>query len=645
MKRLSVFLILLLSLTAALAQTADDQYVQIFSGIQAADTLNENARSADALAKYLEAQTALQRFQKGYPGWNPGIVSFRLGYINGKIAELRSKLPGGATPPVNETTPTPAPDPIQVQRQLSALSEQVRQLQADRSILEAKLREALSIQPAAKDPRELAKAEEQIKKLQKENDLLQVVLDQEKAKPASADPKALDQMKLALTEANTKLAQEAERSAALDKEKQELKKRLDTLIPNGWNEASIEKTTKELDAANQQIADQKELLLRLKAEKEALQARLKDAGKESDSVAALKAENELLKKQLAARGSVTANPEAAGTQLAQAQAQVAALQSDKDMLRLEKSALETRVKQLQAGAPKDVITPFSSQPNPETKRVQQLERDKEDLQKKLDTANKQLASVSRKKGESGVVQQLQNEIVGLNSRLGVLEAQKVPYSAEELALFKARPGSLAASEVRKPVSQLPAGSTELVAEAQRHFSARQFDKAEENYQEILKKDEKNPLTLANLAAIQLERNRLPEAEQNAAKAVAQAPEDAFSLQILGQAKFRQKDFDGALDALSRAAKLDPSNATVQNSLGLVLSEKGMRGPAETALRKAIQLQPNYGEAHNNLAVIYLSQKPPLLELARWHYQKAVAAGTSNPSLLQMLEIAEKGAAK
>ena len=122
MKRLSVFLILLLSLTAALAQTADDQYVQIFSGIQAADTLNENARSADALAKYLEAQTALQRFQKGYPGWNPGIVSFRLGYINGKIAELRSKLPGGATPPVNETTPTPAPDPIQVQRQLSALS-------------------------------------------------------------------------------------------------------------------------------------------------------------------------------------------------------------------------------------------------------------------------------------------------------------------------------------------------------------------------------------------------------------------------------------------------------------------------------------------------------------------------------------------
>ena len=34
---------------------------------------------------------------------------------------------------------------------------------------------------------------------------------------------------------------------------------------------------------------------------------------------------------------------------------------------------------------------------------------------------------------------------------------------------------------------------------------------------------------------------------------------------------------------------------------------------------------------HNLAVIYLSQQPPLLELARWHYQKALAAGVpKNP---------------
>jgi Tfp pilus assembly protein PilF len=94
--------------------------------------------------------------------------------------------------------------------------------------------------------------------------------------------------------------------------------------------------------------------------------------------------------------------------------------------------------------------------------------------------------------------------------------------------------------------------------------------------------------------------------------------------------------------LSRAAKLDPQNPEIENYLGVTLSHKGLRAQAETALRKAIQLDPNYAAAHNNLAVIYVSQQPPLVELARWHYQKAVDAGQPrNPDLEKLL--ADKGA--
>jgi len=90
--------------------------------------------------------------------------------------------------------------------------------------------------------------------------------------------------------------------------------------------------------------------------------------------------------------------------------------------------------------------------------------------------------------------------------------------------------------------------------------------------------------------------------------------------------------------LSRAAKLDPRNPEIENYLGVTLGHKGLRAQAETALRKAIQLDPNYGPAHNNLAVIYISQVPPLVELARWHYQKALDAGQPrNPNLEQMLD--------
>ncbi len=65
---------------------------------------------------------------------------------------------------------------------------------------------------------------------------------------------------------------------------------------------------------------------------------------------------------------------------------------------------------------------------------------------------------------------------------------------------------------------------------------------------------------------------------------------------------------------------------IQNFLGLALSGKGLRPQAEIALRKAIALNPNYAEAQCNLAALYISQDPPLVELARWHYQKALDAG-------------------
>src|SRR4029077_2638436 len=104
-------------------------------------------------------------------------------------------------------------------------------------------------------------------------------------------------------------------------------------------------------------------------------------------------------------------------------------------------------------------------------------------------------------------------------------------------------------------------------------------------------------------------------EINLKAALALEPEDAYSLSVLGNLKFRQGKYDDALDALGRAAKLDPQNPEIQNYLGLTLSEKGLRGPAETALRKAIQLQPDYASAHNNLAVIYITQNPPAVELA------------------------------
>ena len=116
----------------------------------------------------------------------------------------------------------------------------------------------------------------------------------------------------------------------------------------------------------------------------------------------------------------------------------------------------------------------------------------------------------------------------------------------------------------------------------------------------------------------------------------------YNLSTLGYLKFRQEKYDDACSVLSRAAQLDPKNPEIQNYLGVALSHKGLRPQAEAALRCAVQLAPDYAPAHNNLAVIYLSQENPVPALARWHYQKALDAGQPrNPDLEKML--ADKGA--
>ncbi len=655
MKWFAVIVALLLASAGARAQGPDDEYIRIYSLIQQADKLNDDGQPSEALPKYLEAQTALQRFQKGYPDWNVKVIDFRLDYVAAKIAAVSAKVPAPATPVpggnvVNPTAPPNAGSqpakqapPSDWEAQLATLNNQVRQLQADKADLQAKLKEALAVQPAAVDPRELARAEERINGLLKENDLLKVSLAQEKAKPApAADATALVGAQQALAEANRKLAEQTKTANALALEKTALQTRLNNLTPSPANAASLDATRKALADANRKLADQAKLASAAALEKAALQDRLKALQADAEAGTALRAENQLLKKQLASLNAApppATKAEEASRQLAQAQVQIAALQSDKEMLQLDKLALENRVKMLSA-AP---ATPAASPPQTkasEASRIKQLERERDDLRKRLKTANKELYS---RKGKAAAARlaDLENQLATLQARVEVYEARQVPYTEEELALFKQPETKLAQADhqgARNSAREPPPGTAALVAEAQRDYANKQLDKAEELYVQVLQRDNKNVGTLANLAEIELDRGHLEAAEINIKQALALAPDDSYSLFVLGRLRFLQKKYDEAIDAFSRAAKLDPQDAQIQNFLGLALSEKGLRGPAETALRKAIEIDPDYANAHNNLAVVYLTDQPPLVELARWHYQKALAAGhPRNPELEKMLD--------
>jgi Flp pilus assembly protein TadD len=117
-----------------------------------------------------------------------------------------------------------------------------------------------------------------------------------------------------------------------------------------------------------------------------------------------------------------------------------------------------------------------------------------------------------------------------------------------------------------------------------------------------------------------------------------------SLAVLGHALRVQKRNEEAFDVLSRAASYKPDDAGIQTLLGITLAEKGMRGQAESAFRKALQINPNQVDAHQNLAIIYLTQQQPPIKLARWHYRKALAAGAPvSPELESRLAAATQTA--
>ncbi|MGB7746643.1 MAG: tetratricopeptide repeat protein [Verrucomicrobiia bacterium] len=606
MKRLVALLILFLAalLPSARAQQGpDDQYIIIYTLMQQADSLDSSGQPRQALAQYVQVQGELQKFQKIYPDWNPRIVSFRLNYLAEKIAEVTAKLPvappSGAPPPASPApgAAPPSTSNADLEAQLGALHEQMQKLQADNTTLQAKLQEALAAQPAAIDSRELTRARETIRSLMKENDLLKVSLAQgktgEAAGGAGAESDALKLAQAALAEANQALAEQTARAGKLALENQALQSRVQALL----------------------------------------------AGPEA--MAALREENALLKKQLAdLKPAATNLAEAAqlNAELDGARKQIAVLQSAAEVGFLERAALENRVRQLQIAAVNSA--PAAPPPNQAENeaRIRALTQERNDLLAKLGEANQELYG-RRKQDAVARINVLTDEVAALRARLAVDEAQVVPYTPEELALFKEPAPQLASPDAeKKSIKELPGGSAQLVAEAQHYFLAKQYDKAEDDYQKILQRDENNGLVLANLATIEMEQGKLEDAEKHISAAIAQSPNDAYNLSVLGYLKFRQEKYDDALDALSRAAKLDPRNPEIENYLGVTLGHKGLRAQAETALRKAIQLDPNYGPAHNNLAVIYINQTPPLVGLARWHYQKALDAGQPhNPDLEKILE--------
>jgi tetratricopeptide (TPR) repeat protein len=394
------------------------------------------------------------------------------------------------------------------------------------------------------------------------------------------------------------LAKAEDRIRELQKEADLLKATLEQAKAARPDDAAVAAEQKRLAELKQQLTEQGDVVQRLQ--------------KENDK---LREENTNLREQASRRTEPAApqNVTEITEELAVARATVSALQATNTALRAEMLLLE---KQLLGSVTAPTAAPTTAP-----------------------TANEQLANTLKK---------LETELEVARARLEVYESKPVPYTVEELALFKQPDARMAISQqtnmvpattnlASRRVLQPPPGSGPLFNEAIRAAEAGRMDEAEQKLEQVLRQDEKNTYTLTRLAAVEIDLKKWDEADGHLQTAQAVDPQEPGVLMVLGQLRYFQERYDEALDTLSRCAVVMPNEPRVYFFLGKTLVQKGNRQQAEKALRKVVQLRPGWGEGHYTLAVLYASQDPPFKELAQWHYEKALRAGVpANPTFERLV---------
>ena len=636
MKRFSSITTLVLSLGllfTAQAAGPDDSFIQAYTLIAQADNLSRLGQKNSAIQKYRQAHNDLAALQSGYPNWNAGVVSFRIKYVDQKLKALGDEAPETAPPSAKPAVL----DPAAARREIAVLKRRIERLDNDIILKNAKLKEALSAVPSAEETLQLATLETDLSGLRQENANLKSAID-----------KATDQLK----DANTSLAlakaghevfinKVAEEMTAKAKANDRQAKRLEKQLAD--KQENLDKTEKELvslTTAHKTLESELKSHKKgsrekdLQAEVESLQKELsdnhKDLEKASGDVAALKSDKISLEEDLksfkkgnrekkleAEVGSLEKQLTNSNSKLKETASNLATAESSND-------SLEDQLKSLQKGS-----------------REKEMRNYINSLEKRLAKAERKNTNpASKRKGLTGIfnwrksdraekaqVAELQNRIDTLRSRLEILEAEKIPYTDEEKKLFaEPNTGDQPVNTLQAKVATLPEGAADDFKAGQAALIEAKFGEAEQKFLHVLKLDEENPLTLGNLALAQMEQGNYEGAEASLTRALKNDDEDAFSLSLIGTLRYRQKKYDEARDYLAKAVKLNPEDSRAQHFLGSALNNLGQRKAAETALRKAVQIKPGYSEAHHNLAVVYATQNPPFIALAKFHYDKAIDGG-------------------
>ncbi|MBI3840041.1 MAG: tetratricopeptide repeat protein, partial [Planctomycetia bacterium] len=127
--------------------------------------------------------------------------------------------------------------------------------------------------------------------------------------------------------------------------------------------------------------------------------------------------------------------------------------------------------------------------------------------------------------------------------------------------------------------------------------------------------------LLNAAVKFHQSGNLAEAEQIYREILTANPRHADAWHLLGLVTYQHGDPQAALEAISRAIQLDPSQASYHNHLGEVHRAMRRWSEAEACCRRAVELKVDFAIAHNTLGAVLAEQGQ--IEQAIISYRQAV----------------------
>src|SRR5436853_535783 len=140
---------------------------------------------------------------------------------------------------------------------------------------------------------------------------------------------------------------------------------------------------------------------------------------------------------------------------------------------------------------------------------------------------------------------------------------------------------------------------------------------------VIQKLPRDPEAPVYLAYDLLFLERYPEAMQIVERFQPLMPKDKDLSLIAGHVHAHNGEFEEAIDDFTRALERDPTMATGYMNRGYVENDVRLASKAEQDFRKAIELRPDYGEAHLGLAFSYLQLRHSKAALKEQDIMRAV----------------------